>query len=97
MCVPLLVCVLIPHHGAMVWSAICDCDIFCYYSLAFGFKGSLSPNKDIINMALRNRAASARGRSSAWCLSLFVMCKAWHQRSERPMVLASLNSPLFSH
>ena len=31
-----------------------------------------------------------------WYLSLFVMCKAWHQYNERLKALALLNSPLIS-
>ena len=38
--------------------------------------------------------ASARERSLFWYLSLFVMCKAWHQYIERSRALTLLNSPL---
>ena len=38
--------------------------------------------------------ASASERSLFWYLSLFVMCKAWHQYNERSRALALLNSPL---
>ena len=37
--------------------------------------------------------ASARERLLFWYLSLFVMCKAWHQYNERSRALALLNSP----
>ena len=37
--------------------------------------------------------ASVRGRSLFWYLSLFEMCKAWHQYTKRSRELASLNSP----
>ena len=39
--------------------------------------------------------ASARRALIDWYLSLFIMCKAWHQYNERPRALALLNSPLF--
>ena len=38
--------------------------------------------------------ASARRALVDWYLSLFIMCKAWHQYNERPRALALLNSPL---
>ena len=38
--------------------------------------------------------ARACGRSLFWCLSLFVMCKAWHQYNEHLKALTFLNSPL---
>ena len=38
--------------------------------------------------------ASARRALVDWYLSLFIMCKAWHQYNESPRVLALLNSPL---
>ena len=41
--------------------------------------------------------ANVRGRSSFWYLSLFIMCKAWYQYSERPRALTSLNSTHISH
>ena len=37
--------------------------------------------------------ASARRALVDWYLSLFIMCKAWHQYNERPRALALLNSP----
>ena len=36
--------------------------------------------------------ASARQALVDWYLSIFIMCKAWHQNNERPRVLALLNS-----
>ena len=44
--------------------------------------------------------ASARRALVDWYLSLFIMCKAWHQYNERPRALALLNLPQvnrFSH
>ena len=38
--------------------------------------------------------ASARRALVDWYLSLFIMCKAWHQYNERPRALALLNLPL---
>ena len=35
--------------------------------------------------------ASARRALVDWYLSLFIMCKAWHQYNERPRALALLN------
>ena len=37
--------------------------------------------------------ARARRALVDWYLSLFVMCKAWHQYNERLLALALLNSP----
>ena len=37
--------------------------------------------------------ASARRALVDWYLSLFIMCKAWHQYNERPRALALLNLP----
>ena len=37
--------------------------------------------------------ARERRRSLFWYLSIFLMCKAWHQSNESPSALASLNSP----
>ena len=41
--------------------------------------------------------ASARRALVDWYLSLFVMCKAWHQYNERLKALALLNSPLMQY
>ena len=37
--------------------------------------------------------SSARRALVDWYLSIFIMCKAWHQYNERPRALALLNSP----
>ena len=38
--------------------------------------------------------ASARRALVDWYLSLFILCKAWHQYNERPRALALLNLPM---
>ena len=40
--------------------------------------------------------ARARRALVDWYLTLFVMCKAWHQYNERLKALALLNSPQLS-
>ena len=53
--------------------------------------------KTVYNLWARGEFNNASVRErSFWYLSLFVTSKSWHQYSERPRVLASLNSPKVS-
>ena len=47
-------------HGAMGWPVVCDCGIFCSYSLTF--------------ISLPTPVVSAAGRSKAEVLLLFTRC-----------------------
>ena len=40
-----------------------------------------------------NNASARRGALVDWYLSLFIMCKDWHQYNERPRALVLLNLP----
>ena len=52
-----------------------------------------TPIFDKVGVQREFNNARARRALVDWYLSLFVMCKAWHQYNERLKALALLNSP----